>query len=122
MEIYRLYELVKMWEVALTLTKPNDIQKIRVKPIIDNDIECYGEGKVWGSIELTLEKEGVQKQFSIIDIFKEYKTIEEGEEAEETMVFVLIDYLEQFLDDANIQLIWNQIKELNLNWHEEPPS
>lgn len=117
MNIHRLYQLIKMWEVALTLTKPDTIRNIRIEPVINSIVECYGEGKIHGSIVFTLEKEEAHAEDSLVDIYKEYNTIEESKEAQKEMVLCLIDYLEQYLEGDNITLIWNQIDELDLNWH-----
>lgn len=104
-----------MWEVALSLTKPEYIKKLWLKPIIYNDIECYGEGKIWGFLELTLEERDSKEQFIIFDAYKEYKTIEENEEAQKGMILCLIDYLEQFISDEKIQSIWEEINDLALD-------
>lgn len=120
MDIYRLYQLVNMWEAAFNLTKPNNIQKVRVKPIIDNDIEGQGEGNVYGAIELYLETKDAYTQFNIIEVCKEYKNPDESKKAQEAMVLCLTDYLEQFLDTDEIELIWSQMGFMELDWEEKP--
>lgn len=120
MDIYRLYQLIRMWEVALTLTKPDDIQSIKVKPVIYHDSDYYGEGTVWGHVAFTLEKEDAYTTDTIIDISEEYTTIEGRKEAERVVVTSLTDYLEQYLKDDHITLIWDQIDELALDWYEKP--
>lgn len=120
MELHVLYELIKMWEEKLTLTKPNDIQSINLRPVINEEVIIYGEGKICGSIEFTLERIDAYAVFNIIDIYKDYHSIEESKKREREIALCLIDYLEQFLKEDNITLIWDQIEELDLDWYEKP--
>ena len=117
MDIHRLYKLINIWEVALTVTKPEYIKRLWLKPIIYNDIKSCGEGKIWGSLELTVEKKDLKEEFVIFNAYKEYKTVEESEEAQEGMILCLIDYLEVFLSDEKIQSIWEEINDSALDWN-----
>ena len=121
MEIYRLYEAIKKWEVAFTLTKPSDIQSVEIKPVIKDVSECYEEGRVQGSIKFILEREATYATFSILEVYKEYKTVEECSEAQEGMITCLTEYLEEFLEDDFIKLIWKQFGKVDLEWHEKQP-
>lgn len=121
MEIYRLYELIKKWEEALTTTKPSNVQSIKLNPIIEDEIEYYGEGKIYGTIKLTLERSHTYTQFTIIDIYKEYRTIEEKKESKQGMVLCLIDFLEQFFVPEEMELIWKEVKESDLEWSNKLP-
>lgn len=121
MEIYRLYELIKRWEEALTAIKPSNVQSIKLNPIIEDEMEYYGEGKIYGTIKLTLERNHTYTQFTIIDIYKEYKTIEEKNESKQGMVLCLIDFLEQFFIPEEMELIWKEVKESDLEWSNKLP-
>lgn len=121
MDIYRLYQLIKMWEVALTLTKPRDITKVSLRPVINKKIEYCGEGQIYGTIEFTLERKDTYTKFNIIDIYKEYKDFESCKKNQEEMVLCLIDYLEQFLNNDAMDLVWENVNSIAMDWYEKPP-
>ena len=106
MEIHRLYELVKMWEVALTLTKPKDIKKIKVSPMVGNDIQPMGEGDIYSYIKIYAEREGEYGELILEWDTCHYKDDTERKWAEEEQVFSLMEFIEDRLNSDYINNFW----------------
>ena len=106
MEIYRLYELVKMWEVALILTKPKDIKKIRVSPMVGNDIQSMGEGDIYSYIKIHAEREGEYGELILEWDTYHYKDDAEKKWAEEEQVFSLTEFIEDRMRSDYINTFW----------------
>ena len=106
MEIYRLYELIRMWETALILTKPKDIKKIRISPIVGDDIQPMGEGDIYSYIKIYVEKESKYDELILGWDTTHYKDDEERKWAEEEQTFSLLEFIEDSLDDECLNSFW----------------
>lgn len=106
MEIYRLYEVVKAWETALTLIKPKEVREIRVSPMIKDEIQCMDEGDIYSYFKIYVETENEYTEFIIGDDITHYKDAEEKKWVEESQILLLIEYIEDRMDSDYLNNFW----------------
>lgn len=106
MEICRLYEVVKMWETALALTKPRGITKIKVSPIIKDDIQSMGEGDIYSYFKIYIEAEEKYTELIYGYDATHYRDDIEKKWAEETQILLLIEYMEDEMNDNYLNSFW----------------
>ena len=106
MEICELYEIVKKWETALTLTKPKEVTSIRVSPIIEDDIQSAGEGDIHSYFKIHIEIKGKYTELIYGYDVTHYKDDTERKWVEESQVFLLTEYIEDWMDIDCINSFW----------------
>ena len=115
MEIYKLYEAVRKWEIALTLTKPDNVTKIRISPIIEDNIQGMGEGDIYSYFKIHVETEEKYTEFILGDDITHYKDSPEKKWVEESQVFLLIEYVEDRMESDYINIFWEDFP-WNVTW------
>ena len=106
MEICGLYEIVRRWEIALTLIKPKEVKKIRVSPMIENDIQSMGEGDIYSYFKIYIETEDKYTEFIMGDDIIHYKDDEEKKWVEESQIYLLIEYIEDRMNSDYLNSFW----------------
>ena len=106
MEIYKLYEVVRIWEIALSLIKPICVTKVTVSPIIEDDILGMGEGKIYSYLKIHVEAEGKYTDLIWGWDTTPYKDREEKKWVVESQIFLLTEYIEDRMDNDYINSFW----------------
>lgn len=115
MEICRLYEVVRQFESALTLIKPDKIKKIRVSPIIENDIQSMGEGDIYSYFKIHVETEDKYTEFFMGDDITHYKDAGEKKWIEESQMYLLTEYIEDRMGSDYLNSFWEDLLQ-NVEW------
>lgn len=119
MEIYRLYEVVRMWEIALTLTKPEDIIRIRISPMIGDNIQGTGEGDIYGYLKVFVEAEGKYAELIYGYDVTHYSDASEKKWVEEEQVSLLIEFMEDRMNSDYINSFWENFLQ-DVEWKPLP--
>lgn len=104
-----------MWEVALTLTKPKDIKKIIVSPIIGSDIQSMGEGEVYSYLKIHIETECEYAEIILGWNTTYYKDDSERKNAEETQMLLMSEFIENRMNDGYINSFWRDFRK-GITW------
>ena len=115
-DIYGLYDIIKMCEVAIFLAKPEEIKKVKLIPYFE-DLGYYKEddndsdtsATLLISVDVRIEKEEEYTQFVWTGTADGYSKSRTKEEAEEYLVGELLDILEGTLSDEEIQNFWKEV-------------
>lgn len=110
-DVHGIYDTIKMCEVAIFLTKPEEIKKIKLIPYFD-DLGQDGEDAtsiLLISIDARVEKENEYHQFVWTSTADGYDKNKSKEEAEEELVEDLLDILNGVLSDDEILHFWDDV-------------
>lgn len=106
MEICRLYEIVKQWEIALILIKPNKVKKLRVSPMIEDSIQVMGEGDIYSYFKVYVETEEEYTEFIMEKEVTHYNDTKEKKWVEESQIYLLIEYIEDRMENDYLNIFW----------------
>jgi hypothetical protein len=115
MEIYDLYKIIKVWEIALTLTKPKEITRIFVSPIINDDLLSIGEGEMYSYLKICVEAGDKYEDLMIGWHVIPYKGTLERKEAEEKQISYLAGLIEYRMNNNYINNFWKNFPQ-DLDW------
>ena len=121
-DIYGLYDTIKMCELALLLTKPEEVENIKLIPYFE-DLGYYKEDEndndtsatLLISVDVRIEKKEEYAQFVWTGTADGYSESRSREEAEEYLVGELLDILNGTLLDEEIQNFWEEVP-WNKDW------
>ena len=116
-DVYGLYDIIKMCEVAIFLTKPDGIKKVKLIPYFDDlgyDEDDTSATLLIG-VDVRIEKEEEYTQFVWTGTADGYSESRSKEETEEYLVGELLDILEGTLSDEEIQNFWVEVP-WDKNW------
>lgn len=109
MDICQLYELVKFWETTLTLSKPDDIVKVTISPIVKDDIRGMGEGDIYSYLKVYVEKENEYAESIHSYDYTHYIDDASKKWAEEVQIASLIEFLEDGIALNYFSSFWEEI-------------
>ena len=115
---YGLYDTLKLWEVAIFLTKPKYIKKVKMIPYYEYIEPCeeYNFYTVLISIDVRLEKENECVQFTWISTADGYDIGESKEKTEDTLVYEMNWLLEFGMYNGELESFWEDLPWETLEW------
>jgi hypothetical protein len=115
---YGLYDTIKMCEIAIFLTKPDYIKKIKMIPYYEyiGPNEEFNFYSVLLNIDIKLEKEDEYTQFTWTSVSDYYYKEENKEEVEDTLVCELDDVLMWDLENGEIESFWENLPWNKFEW------
>ena len=121
-DIYGLYDTIKMCELALLLTKPEEVRKVKLIPYFE-DLGCYKEDEDDEDTSATLsiyidariEKEDEYTQLIWTGTADGYGENKSKETSEKELVCELLYILEGVLSNDEIQNFWEEVP-WNKDW------
>lgn len=111
-DVYGIYDTIKMCEVAIFLTKPEDVKKVKLIPYFQ-DLGYYEDDDTSNTllicIDARIEKEDEYTQYLWVCTADDYDENRSKEEAEEELVCEMIDILDELLSDEVFQTFWENV-------------
>lgn len=119
---YGLYDTIKMCEVAIFLTKPTYIKKVKMIPYYEyiEPSEEYNFYTVLINIDVRIEKEDEYTQFTWTSTADGYNEGESKEKVEDLLVYEMNWLLEWDLENGEIESFWKDLPWETFEWKPFP--